>query len=90
MKKYSRAKALISLDAIAHNFAEMRKKLTDDTKIIAVIKADGYGHGAKEIARLIHDYDYIWGFAVATAEEAAQLRLYGVEKPVLILGIIFE
>ena len=90
MKKYSRAKALISLDAIAHNFAEMRKKISDDTKMIAVIKADGYGHGAREISKMVHDYDYLWGFAVATAEEAIQLRSYGVTKPILILGIIFE
>lgn len=90
MKKYSRARALISLDAIEHNFSEMRKKISDDTKMIAVIKADGYGHGAEQIAKMVHDYDYIWGFATATAEEASQLRMCGVKKPILILGIIFE
>ena len=55
-----------------------------------MIKADGYGHGAEAIARLIHGYSYIWGFAVATAEEALQLRAFGVTKPILILGIVFE
>lgn len=90
MKKYSRVKAMVSLDAIAHNFTEMRKNIDKDTKIIAVIKADGYGHGATAIARLIHDYDYIWGFATATAEEAIELRRQGVTKPILILGLIFE
>lgn len=90
MKKYDRIKAVVSLDAIAHNFEEMRKNIKDDTKIIAVIKADGYGHGAEAIAALIHEYDYIWGFAVATAEEALRLRSFGVKKPVLILGIVFE
>ena len=63
MKKYERVKALVSLDAIAHNFEEMHKNVKEGTKIIAVIKADGYGHGARAIARLIQDYDYIWGFA---------------------------
>lgn len=81
---------MISLDAIAHNFAEMKKQISQGTKIIAVIKADGYGHGAAMIAKLIHDYEYIWGFAVATAEEALSLRGSGVTKPILILGLVFE
>ena len=42
MKKYERVKALVSLDAIAHNFEEMHKNVKEGTKIIAVIKADGY------------------------------------------------
>lgn len=90
MKKYMRAKAVVSLDSIAHNFQAMKNNLKEGTKMIAVIKADGYGHGAVAIARLVQDYDYIWGFAVATAEEALQLRNAHVTKPVLILGIVFE
>ena len=90
MKKFERVKAVVSLDAIAHNFAEMKKNIAEGTQIVAVIKADGYGHGAEAIARLIEDYDYIWGFAVATPEEALQLRTFGVKKPILILGIVFE
>lgn len=90
MRRYDRIKAVVSLDAVAHNFGEMKKNIAKGTKIIAVIKADGYGHGAEAIARLIHGYSYIWGFAVATAEEALQLRAFGVTKPILILGIVFE
>ena len=90
MKKHSRVKAVVSLDAIAHNFSEMRKNIHKDTKIIAVLKADGYGHGAGAIAHLIEDYDYIWGFAVATAQEALSLVSNGTTKPVLILGHVFE
>ncbi|WP_274421854.1 alanine racemase [Blautia sp. XA-2221] len=90
MRKYDRIKAVVSLDAVAHNFGEMKKNIAKGTKIIAVIKADGYGHGAEAIARLVHGYSYIWGFAVATAEEALQLRAFGVTKPILILGIVFE
>lgn len=90
MKKHSRVKAVVSLDAIAHNFSEMRKNIQKDTKIIAVLKADGYGHGAEAIAHLIEDYDYIWGFAAATAQEALSLVSGGVTKPVLILGHVFE
>ena len=89
MKKYERVKALVSLDAIAHNFEEMHKNVKEGTKIIAVIKADGYGHGARAIAHLIQDYDYIWGFAVATEEEALSLREAGIRKPILVLGLVF-
>ena len=90
MKKFDRVKAVVSLDAIAHNFEEMKKNIAEGTKIVAVIKADGYGHGAEAIARLIEDYEYIWGFATATPEEALQLRDAGIDKPILILGIVFE
>lgn len=68
----------------------MHRNVKEGTRIIAVIKADGYGHGARAIAKLIHDYDYIWGFATATAEEALELRHAGITKPILILGIVFE
>ena len=90
MKKFERVKAVVSLDAIAHNFEEMKKNIADGTRIVAVVKADGYGHGAEAISRLIEDYEYIWGFATATAEEAIQLKDAGIEKPVLILGLVFE
>ena len=46
MKKDSRVKAIISLDAVEHNFREMRKNIAEETKMIAVIKADAYGHGS--------------------------------------------
>ena len=59
MKKYERVKALVSLDAIAHNFEEMHKNVKEGTKIIAVIKADGYGHGARAIARLTVSYTHL-------------------------------
>lgn len=74
MKKYSRIKALISLDAVEYNFQQMKKNIKEGTKIIAVIKADAYGHGAVPIAKMIQEYDYIWGFATATAQEALQLK----------------
>ncbi len=90
MSKNSRVKAVISLDAVEQNFREMRKNIAEDTKMIAVVKADAYGHGAVPIAHLIEGYDYIWGFAAATAEEAVHLRENGVTKPILILGIVFE
>ena len=80
MKNYSRVYAGIDLDAVAFNFASMRKNIHPSAKMIAVIKADGYGHGAVPIARLVEAYDYLWGFAVATAEEALQLRSAGFKS----------
>lgn len=90
MKKYSRIKALISLDAVEYNFQQMKKNIKEGTKIIAVIKADAYGHGAVPIAKMIQEYDYIWGFATATAQEALQLKRAGIIKPVLVIGLVFE
>ena len=90
MKKYSRLRADIDLDAVAYNFESMHRNLKPGTKMAAVIKADGYGHGAVQIARLITGYPYVWGFAVATAEEAMQLRRGGILKPIMLLGYAFE
>lgn len=63
MEKYNRIKALISLDAVKYNFEQMKKNIKEGTKIIAVIKADAYGHGAVPIAAMLENLDYIWGFA---------------------------
>lgn len=90
MKKYSRVFAKIDLGAVRNNFLAMKEKLRDGTKIIAVVKADGYGHGAVPIARMAEPWDFIWGFAAATVEEAVELRLAGIKKPILILGCVFE
>lgn len=89
MQHYLRVCAEINLDAAAYNFENMKKNLQMDTKMMAVVKTDGYGHGALPIARMAQEYAYIWGFAVATIEEAVQLRNFGIHKPVLILGFVF-
>ena len=90
MKSNQRIKAVIDLDAVEKNFEAMHNQIRPETGMIAVIKADAYGHGAVPIAHLIENYDYIWGFAVATAEEALELRQNQIKKPVLILGHVFE
>ena len=89
MKKYGRVWAEIDLDAIAGNYQAMRDRIREGTKMIAVVKTDGYGHGAVPIAGMLEPLDYIWGFAVATAEEAYTLRESGIRKPILILGYTF-
>ena len=50
-------------------------------QLAAVIKTDGYGHGAAPIAQLFEHTDYVWGYAVATLEEAVSLREAEVKKP---------
>lgn len=89
MRHYLRVCAEINLDAAAYNFNSMKENLTPNTRMIAVVKTDGYGHGAVPIARMAQEYDYIWGFAVATIEEAILLRKSGIKKPILILGFVF-
>lgn len=87
--EHSRVYAKIDLDAVEENFASMRENIEPGTQIAAVIKADGYGHGAVPIARLAEPYSYIWGFAVATVEEGLALRDAGIQKPILLLGFAF-
>ena len=86
---HHRIAAHISLDAIEYNFDQMRKKIPPDAQIIAVIKADGYGHGAVPIAKMAEEWPFIWGFAVACPVEALELREAGIRKPILILGLVF-
>jgi len=81
--------AEINLDAAAYNFKSMKENLVQGTRMIAVVKTDGYGHGAIPIAQIAEKYDYIWGFATATIEEAVLLREAGIQKPILILGFVF-
>lgn len=85
-----RVEAVIDLGAVKKNFENMKKNLREGVRMIAVVKTDAYGHGAVEVAHLVEDYDYIWGFAVATAEEALELRRANVRKPILILGYVFS
>lgn len=89
MKQYSRVYASVDLDAAFWNMEAMQKRLNEETKIFAVIKTDGYGHGAVEIAQKIEPLDYLHGFCVATVEEAVILRRHEIRKPILILGYTF-
>ena len=90
MKANNRINATIDLDAVADNIDYLISSLTDKTKLLAVIKADGYGHGALPIARLIDNDDRVWGMGVATVTEALELRQAQIKKPILLLGYTFE
>ena len=76
MRQYDRAWAEIDLDAVQYNIDRIREKIHADTKIIVVIKTDGYGHGAVQIARMLEREDSVWGYAVATAEEDNDIRIH--------------
>lgn len=83
MENRGRTWAQIDMDALAGNFRTIRESCTQ--KIYAVVKADAYGHGAVPVARAL-DALGADGFAVATAEEAIELRQNGIPKPILVLG----
>ncbi|MBP9988285.1 MAG: alanine racemase [Ruminococcus sp.] len=78
----------IDLDAICDNVKEIFKKVGSDTKVMAVIKADAYGHGAIEVAKALSEIQ-TYGFAVATVGEALALRRAGISRPILILDFVF-
>lgn len=86
---YKRVFATVDLDAIRENMDAMKAGLSDGTKMLGVIKTDGYGHGAVPIAQELEPLAYMHGFAVATVEEALVLRRAGIKKPILILGYAF-
>ncbi len=83
---YHRTYVKIDLDAIEYNIDNIIKKLGGRAKLLAVIKADAYGHGAVEIGRALEDKcDF---FGVACIDEAMELVDAGIKKPILILGYV--
>ena len=81
---YRRVYAQVDLDAVAFNMQSMRDRLPARMKMAAVIKTDGYGHGAVPVA-LAAD-PFVSFLCTASPEEALNLRMNGLEKPVLVLG----
>lgn len=83
----SRTEVQIDLDAVEYNYNSVRKKVGDSVKVLGVIKADAYGHGAVEIGKLLDGKcDF---FGVACIEEAVELKKAGIKSPILILGYVF-
>ena len=78
----------IDLDKICDNINEVIKKVGKDTKVLAVVKGDAYGHGAIEVSKALSEIG-TYGFAVATVGEALALRRAGITKPILILDFVF-
>lgn len=83
---YFRTQAKIDLDAVEYNYNNTRAKLPQGCKLLGVIKADAYGHGAVELAKFLQDKcDF---FGVACIEEAIELKKADIKTPVLILGYV--
>ncbi len=84
-KMFKRAWAEVNLDHIAHNMREIRRVTSGNAKIMAIVKADAYGHGFLEVSKTLleNGADYL---AVALLDEARQLRNCGIDVPIVILG----
>ncbi len=80
-----RAWVEINLSALVHNVRQIRSLLAPSVQIMAVVKADAYGHGSIDIARTIIAEGVEW-LAVATVTEGIELRQAGIVAPILILG----
>lgn len=87
--KFSRVCAYIDLDAACANIAAVQKKVGDGVKVMPILKADAYGHGAVPLAKALEENTSAYAFGVATVEEGAQLRENGITKPILVLSYAF-
>lgn len=89
MIDYQRVIAEINLDNIAYNIKQIRQRVDKNSKLMAIVKADGYGHGAVETAKacLYNGADQL---AVATIDEGTQLRKNNIFVPILILGYTID
>ena len=81
--------AEISLDNLEYNFKNIRKKTNKSAKIMAVVKADAYGHGAVQVAKCLKDAGADC-FGVALCDEGIYLRKNGIEDEILVLGVVPE
>ena len=77
--------AEIDLDALARNYDRIRRHVGEETKLLGVIKADAYGHGAVPVARELEVLGASY-LAVSNIDECEEVRLGGVKLPVLMLG----
>lgn len=80
-----RAWVEVDLGALAHNVRQLRRSLAATTELMAIVKADAYGHGAEAIARTALHAGAAW-LGVATIPEGIELRQAGIAAPILVLG----
>src|SRR4051812_13428805 len=78
----------IDLGALRHNFRELRRGLSAATRVLSVVKADGYGHGLVPVSRVAVSCGASY-LGVSSLEEGVALREAGFKTPVLILGTLF-
>ena len=82
---FQKTRAEIDLGALAHNYNYLRSRVSDGVKVIAVVKADAYGHGAPTVAKALADMG-VDALAVALMDEAVALRKEGIESPIIVFG----
>lgn len=80
--------AEIDLSALRHNYYQIRRTVPESCGILAVVKADAYGHGFMDVSRELEELD-VTAFGVAFLAEGIQLRKAGIDRPVLLLGGIY-
>ena len=88
-EKCQRGYIEVDLEAIRANIHNLHRRYPAATEIMAVVKTDGYGHGAVAVAQAVEGMECLYGFAVATCEEAFALRDNGIKKPLLVMGPVF-
>ncbi len=81
-------RAEISLSAVRKNLQKL-KETAAPARLLFVVKANAYGHGAVELARLAEREKLAWGFGVSSVEEGLALRAAGISSPVLVLGSLY-
>ncbi len=86
--KYYRVYASVNLDNIYENMKVLKENTALGTQMVAVVKTDGYGHGAVPVSETIDEI--VAAYAVATIDEGLNLRRHNITKPIYILGFIYE
>ena len=81
--------AQISLSTLKNNILKVKGIIGLESKLLLVIKANAYGHGALPIARFVEKEKLVWGYGVSSVEEGIVLREQGITSPILILGSLF-
>ena len=82
---YRPTKAVVNLEAIRTNVKNLKNYLGSGTSVIAVVKADGYGHGEVEVAEAVFEAG-VEMVSVATPDEAVRLRMAGISGDILVMG----
>lgn len=80
--------AIIDTEALKFNYLQLRKLISPETKVMAVVKANAYGHGDVEVSRVFESLGCEF-FGVAIPEEGARLRDAGIKRPIVVLGGVF-
>lgn len=85
MIQKSNSTVIVNLSQLKKNAENLSTHLDDETRIMAVVKADAYGHGAVEVAKALDDQ--VGAFAVNAIQEGIELRENGIDKPILVFEV---